>query len=90
MKVGLQLVKNVLTSLSKSVLITLDLTAATSTADGQNYKKILGPRIYGSVTATPIISSKEMEDIMKVVMSLEGSRLLIKDVTQTIENKTRE
>ena len=37
-----------------------------------------------------MVLSKEMEDITKIVMSLEDSSLLIKDVTQTIENKTRE
>ena len=39
---------------------------------------------------TLIISNKEVKDIVKVVKSLKDSCLLIKGVTQTIENETRE
>ena len=35
--------------------------------------------IYGSGTTALIISNEEMEDIMKIVMSLEESGLLISD-----------
>ena len=45
-------------------------------------KKILGS---GNNT-TPIISNNEMEDIIKIVKSLEDSRLLLKGVTETIQN----
>ena len=45
-------------------------------------------KIYGS--GTLIISSEEMEDIMKIVKSLEESRLLIKGVTETIKNDAKE
>ena len=40
--------------------------------------------------ATSIISNKEMEDIMKVVKSLEESGLLIKGITETIQNEAKE
>ena len=41
MKVGLPLMKNVLTPLAKSVLTTLGLTAATSVTDKKIHKKSL-------------------------------------------------
>ena len=39
--------------------------------------------IYGSATTSLIISNKEKEDIMKIVKSLEKSRLLIKRTSET-------
>ena len=42
LKTGLQLIKNVITPLAKSVLIPLGLTAAASAADPGMHKKILG------------------------------------------------
>ena len=42
LKTGLPLMKNVSTSLAKSVLIPLRLTAAASAADAEMHKKILG------------------------------------------------
>ena len=47
-------------------------------------------KILGSGTATLIISNEEMEDIMKIVKSLEDSGLLLKGVSETIQNKTKE
>ena len=41
-------------------------------------------------TITRIISNAEIEVIMKIVKSLEDSGLLIKGVTQTIENEKKE
>ena len=37
-----------------------------------------------------IISNEEMEDIMKIVKSLEESGLLIKGISKTIENEAKE
>ena len=37
-----------------------------------------------------IISNEEMNDVMKIVKSLEGSGLLIKVVNKTITNDTKE
>ena len=37
-----------------------------------------------------IISSKEMNDIMKIVQALEDSDVLLKRVTKTIKNETKE
>ena len=63
--------KNVIKPLAKSVLITLGLTAAASAADAGIHKKILGSG--HNNTTTLIISNKEMEDIIKIVNSLEDS-----------------
>ena len=41
--------------------------------------------MFGSGTTT-IISNEEMNDIMKIIKSLEESRLLIKGVIETIKN----
>ena len=45
-------------------------------------------KIYGS--GTLIISSEEMEDIIKIVKSLEESWLLIKGVSESIKNDPKE
>ena len=58
--------KNVIKPLAKSVLIPLGLTAAASAADAGIHKKFLG-----SGTTTLIISNDELEDIVKIVKSLE-------------------
>ena len=39
---------------------------------------------------TLIISNDEMNDIMKIIKSLEDAGLLIKDVSETIENEVKE
>ena len=75
------------------MLITLGLTAPVSAGDTGNHKEILGSRPFGtsvSETAALIITNKEMEDIMEKVTSFKDSSLLIKDITQTIENETKE
>ena len=46
--------------------------------------------IYRSVTTALIFSNEEMEDIMKIVKRLEESGLLIKRISETIKNKTKE
>ena len=58
-----------LTPLAKSVLISLGLTAAALAADAGIHKKILGSG--GHITL--IISNKDMEDLIKIVTSLEDS-----------------
>ena len=39
---------------------------------------------------TLIISNDEIEDVIKMVKPLEGSGLLIKGVTETVQNKVKE
>ena len=46
--------------------------------------------MFGSSTTTLIISNEEMNYIMKIVKSLEKYDLLIKDVSKTIKNETKE
>ena len=69
LKTGLPLISNVIKLLAKSVLIPFGLTAAASAADAGIHKQILG---LGNTT-TLIISNNEMEDIIKIVKSLEDS-----------------
>ena len=66
---------------TKTVLIPLGLTAAESATDAAIYKKM-----FGSGKTTLIISNEKMNDIMKIVKSLEESGLLMKDVSETIKN----
>ena len=41
----------------------------------------------GSGTTTLIISNDEMDDILKIVKSLEDSNVLLKGVSETIQNE---
>ena len=85
MKAGLPLIKNVIKPLAKIVLISLGVTTAASAADAGIHKKILGS---GNNT-TLIISNNDMKDFIKIVKSLEDSGLLLKRVTETVENKIK-
>ena len=77
--------KNVLKSLAKSVLIPLGLTTAVSATDAAIHKNM-----FGSGETTSIISNEEMNDILKIVKSLEESDLSIKYVSETIQNEAKE
>ena len=46
-------------------------------------------KMFGSGTTTLIISNEEMNDIMKIVKSLEESGLLIKGVSKAIKNEAK-
>ena len=46
--------------------------------------------MFRSHNATSIISNEEMNDIMKIVQSLEESGLLIKRVCRIIKNKSKQ
>ena len=46
--------------------------------------------MFGSGNSTLIISNEEMNDIMKIVKSLEESGILIKGVKETIKNEAKE
>ena len=71
--------------LAKNVLAPLGITAAASAIDAGIQKKI-----HGSGTTTLIISNEEMNDIMKIVQALEDSNILLKGVTKTIKNETKQ
>ena len=78
------MIKNVITSLAKSVLIPSGLTAAASAADSGVHKKILG-----SGNTTLIISNKDMKDLIKIVKSLEDSGLLLNGITELVQNEVK-
>ena len=80
--------KSVIKPLARSVLIPLGLTAAASEADAGIHKKILGSGHNNSTNL--IISNDEMGDILKIVKSLEDSRVLLKGVSETIQNEAKE
>ena len=47
-------------------------------------------KCHGSGSTTLTISNEEMKDIMKIIKSLEESGLLIKGITETIKNETKD
>ena len=79
LKTGLPLLKPVIKPLGL-----LGLTATSSAIDAGVLKKI-----YGSGTATLVISNEEMDGIMKIVQTIEDSNILLKEVTKTIKNETK-
>ena len=72
-------------SLAKNVLAPFGLSAAMSAIDGSIKKKMLG-----SGTTTLKISNDEMDDILKIVKSLENPGVLLKGVSETIQHKAKE
>ena len=71
--------------LAKNVLAPLGITTAASEIDAGIQKKI-----YGSRTTTLIISNEVMNDIMKIAEALKDSNILLKGVTKTIKDETKE
>ena len=71
--------------LAKNVLAPLGISAAISAIDGSIKKKMLG-----AGTTTLIILNDEMDDILKIVKSLENSGLLLKGVSETIQHEAKE
>ena len=64
--------------------IKMALTAAGSATDAAIHKKMFGSGM------TPLtISNEEINDIMKIVKSLEESVLLIKGASKTIKNEPK-
>ena len=85
LKTGLPIIKNIIKPLAKSVLIPLGLTATASVADAGIYNKILGSG-HNNIS-TLIISNNEIEDIIKIVKTLEDSRLLLKGLLKQLKMK---
>ena len=85
LRTGLPLMKSVI---KPCALIPLGLTAAASAADAGIRKKILGSGHNNNTTL--IISNDEMDDILKIIKSLEDSRVLLKGVSETIQNDAKE
>ena len=70
--------------LAKNILAPLGLTAAMSAVDGGIQKKMRGEGV------KLIIENEDMNDIMKIIEALENSGILLKGVSKTIENETKE
>ena len=70
--------------LAKNVLAPLGLTAAMSAIDGSIQKKIHGSGV------KLIIEQEDMNDIMEIIKALENSGILLKGVSKTIKNETKE
>ena len=79
LKTGLPLIKNVITTLVKSVLVPLGLTASASAEDAVIYKKILG-----SGNTTTLIISKTV-----YLNFLEHSGLILEEVTESVQNEVK-
>ena len=75
------LLMKVAVRLAKNILAPLGITAAASG---------IQKKIHGSGTTTFVTSNKEMNDIMKIVQRFEDSNILLKGVTKTIKNETKE
>ena len=84
MTAALPLMKAVLTPLAKIVLILLGFTVAASVTVAAIQKTI-----YGSGITSLIILNEEMEDIMKIVKSIEKLGLLIKGISEKIRNEAK-
>ena len=67
----------------KNVALPLGLSAAMSGIDGAIQKKI-----HGSGT-TVIFSNEEVNDMIKIVKALEDSDILVKGVTETLQNDVK-
>ena len=52
--------------------------------------EVLKKKMIGSGTTTSIISNDEMDDILKIVKSLENSGLLLKGVSEKIQHEAKE
>ena len=70
---------NVFKTLAKIICNTIRINSSSSATDAAIHEKV-----FESGTTTLIISNKEMNDINKIVKSLEESGLLIKDVNNNV------
>ena len=76
--------------LAKNVLAPLGLTAAMSAIDGSIHKKIHGSGATKGAGVKLIIEQEDMNDIIKIIKALENSCILLKGVSKTIKNETKE
>ena len=76
--------------LTKNVLAPLGLAAAMSAIDGSIQKKIHGSGATKGAGVRLIIEPEDMKDIMKIIKALENSGILLKGVSKTIKNETKE
>ena len=76
--------------LAKNVLAPLGLTAAMPAIDGSIKKKIHGSGATKGAGIKLIIEQEDMNGIIKIIEALENSGILLKGVTKTIKNETKE
>ena len=77
--------------LAKNVFAPLGISVAMSAIDGSIKKKMLASgATKGAGTTTLIISNDEMNDILKIVKSLEDSGLLLKGISETTQHEGKE
>ena len=76
--------------LAKNVLAPLGLTAAMSAIDGSKQKKIHGSGATKGAGVKLIIEQEDMNDIIKIIKALEKSGILLKGVSKTIKDETKE
>ena len=76
--------------LAKNVLAPLGLTAAMSAIDGGIQKKIHGSGATKGAGVKLIIEQEDITDIMKIIKALENSGILLKGVSKSIKNETKE
>ena len=71
--------------LAKNILAPLGITATALEIEAGIQKKI-----HGSEITTLIISNEEMNDILKIVQAVADSNVMLKGITKTIKNETKE
>ena len=71
--------------LAKNVLGPLGIIAAASAIDAGIQKKM-----HGSRRTMLTILNEEMNDILKIVQGHKDSNILLKEITKTIKNETKE
>ena len=71
--------------LATNILARLRIAAAASAIDAGIPKKT-----HSSETTTLIISNEEVNNIIEIVQALEDSNILLKGITETIKNETKE
>ena len=77
--------KNVLTPLAKWVLEPVRLNATASTIDVAIQKKI-----YDLGMTILIFSNEEIDDMMRIIKSLEEFSLLIKSISEIVESEVKQ
>ena len=70
---------------AKTILAPSGITAAAYVIDAGIQRKI-----HGSGATNLITSNKEMNDIINIIQVLEDSNILLRGVTKTIKNETKE
>ena len=81
LKYGLPLLKSVIKEMGM-----LGLTAAASSTDAAVNKKIVGSGNH----ATLIISTDDMQNLLKIVKSIEDSGILLDGITETVKKEVKE